>query len=110
MGNKKLKQPPKGKGKNQAKKAPNAASNSSIILIGYQAFYVMVMLGVLPSANLGETANAAVTAVLTVASAILIGKTYFDERNVGNARRSIGLLSLCALVTVYVLFKCGLYA
>jgi len=38
MGNKKLKQPPKGKGKNQAKKAPNAASNSSIILIGYQAF------------------------------------------------------------------------
>lgn len=86
------------------------SSNSTIILITYQVTYVVVLLGLLPKLAIGETLNAAITAVMTVTSALLIGKTYFDEKREGNVRRSLGLLSLCALVTVYVLYECGLYS
>ncbi|MBQ5674629.1 MAG: hypothetical protein IIV45_06035, partial [Lachnospiraceae bacterium] len=32
------------------------------------------------------------------------------ENNFNNVRGSLGLLSLCALITVYVLYECGLYS
>ena len=84
--------------------------NLTVILVLYQIIYVTAMLLILPMLNLGETANAAVTAIMTVTSAILIGKTFFEERKKNNVRGSLGLLSLCALITVYVLYECGLYS
>ena len=88
----------------------SSESNSTVILVVYQIIYVAVMLLILPMFNLGETAKAAITAIMTVTSAILMGKTYFEERKKNNVRGSLGLLSLCALITVYVLYECGLYS
>ena len=88
----------------------NKKIGGTVLLVAYQLLYVIVLLWVLPSLAVGETLNAAVTAAMTVLSAILIGKTYFEEREKGNVRRSLGVLSLCALVTVYVLYECGLYS
>ena len=85
-------------------------SDMTVVLVIYQIIYVAVMLWVLPMVGLGETAEAAVTAAMTLTSAILIGKTYFEERKKNNVRGSLGLLSLCDLVTVYVLYECGLYS
>ena len=85
-------------------------SDLTVVLVVYQIIYVAVMLWVLPMLALGETVNAAITAAMTVTSALLIGKTYFEERKNNNVRGSLGLLSLCALVTVYVLYECGLYS
>ncbi|MBR5516802.1 MAG: hypothetical protein IKU53_02415 [Firmicutes bacterium] len=85
-------------------------SDLTVILVLYQIVYVTVMLWILPMLALNETLNAAITAVMTVTSAILIGKTYFEERKRNNVRGSLSLLSLCALVTVYVLYQCGLYS
>ncbi len=82
----------------------------TVILVVYQIIYVTVMLWILPMLALNETVNAAITAAMTVTSAILIGKTFFAERRNNNVRGSLGLLSLCALVTVYVLYECGLYS
>ena len=85
-------------------------SNSIVILVIYQIIYVAVMLAILPKLAVGETLNAAITALMTVTSAILIGRTFFEERQRNNVRGSLGFLSLCALVTVYVLYECGLYS
>lgn len=85
-------------------------SNSTVVLVIYQIIYVAVMLLILPMLGVGETLNAAITAAMTVTSAILIGKTFIEERNRGNLRRSLSVLSLCALLTVYVLYECGLYS
>ena len=85
-------------------------SDMTVVLVIYQIIYVAVMLWVLPMFGLGETAEAAITAAMTVTSAVLIGKTYFEERKKNNVRGSLGLLSLCALVTVYVLYECGFYS
>ena len=82
----------------------------TVVLVIYQIIYVTVMLWILPMLGLGETADAAVTAAMTLTSAILIGKTFFEERKKNNIRGSLGFLSLCALVTVYVLYECGLYS
>lgn len=85
-------------------------SNSTVILVVYQIIYVAVMLLILPKLGVGETLNAAITAAMTVTSAILIGRTFFEERKRNNVRGSLGLLSLCTLITVYVLYECGLYS
>lgn len=85
-------------------------SNATVVLIVYQIIYVAVMLLILPKLGVGETLNAAITAAMTVTSAILIGRTFFEERKNNNVRGSLGLLSLCTLITVYVLYECGLYS
>ncbi len=85
-------------------------TNATVILVVYQIIYVAVMLWILPMFAIGETANAAITAAMTVTSAILIGRTFFEERKNNNVRGSLGLLSLCTLITVYVLYECGLYS
>ena len=85
-------------------------SNSTVVLVVYQIIYVAVMLLILPKLGVGETLNAAITAAMTLTSAILIGRTFFEERKKNNVRGSLGLLSLCALITVYVLYECGLYS
>ena len=85
-------------------------SNATVVLVVYQIIYVAVMLLILPKLGVGETLNAAITAAMTVTSAILIGRTFFEERKNNNVRGSLGLLSLCTLITVYVLYECGLYS
>lgn len=85
-------------------------TNFKSILVIYQLVYVVVMLWVLPLLSVSELMNAAITAAMTVGSALLIGTTFIKEREIGNGRRCLALLSLCALVTIYVLHECGLYA
>lgn len=85
-------------------------SNLKSILVIYQLVYVVVMLWVLPLLSVSEMMNAAITAAMTVGSALLIGTTFIKEREKGNGRGCLALLSLCTLVTVYVLHECGLYA
>lgn len=85
-------------------------TNFKSILVIYQLVYVVVMLWLLPLLSISEMMNAAITAAMTVGSALLIGTTFIKERERGNGRRCLALLSLCALVTVYVLNECGLYA
>ncbi|MDD6880196.1 MAG: hypothetical protein PUE18_01295 [Firmicutes bacterium] len=84
-------------------------SNSVILLVVYEIIYVLVILKILPMLKLAEVANAAVTAAMTLASAVLIGKTFIEERNAGRGRKSLTLLSLCALITVFVLYQTGIY-
>lgn len=84
--------------------------NLKTVLIIYQIVYVAIMLVILPMLSVSELVNAAFTAFMTVASALLIGATFVKERNEGRGRQSLAFLSMCALVTVYVLYECGLYS
>ncbi len=85
-------------------------SDSIVPLVIYQIIYVVVLLAILPMLNLSEVINAGVTAAMTVGSAVLIGRTFIVERNHGRLRSSLSLLSLCALITVYVLYQTGIYS
>ncbi len=85
-------------------------TDATVVLVVYQIIYVVLMLWVLPALALSETLNALFTAILTVTSAVLIGRTFFKERENNNVRGSLGLLSLCTLITVYVLYQCGIYS
>ncbi len=84
-------------------------SDKIVILVIYQIVYVFVILAVLPFLNLPEVINAGITAAMTVASCVLIGSTFITERNEGRIRSALGTLSLCALITVWVLFQTGIY-
>ena len=84
-------------------------TNTQVILVIYEIIYALIVLKILQVLALSEVVNAGVTAVMTLMSAVLIGKTFIEERNAGRGTRSLTLLSLCALITVFVLYKAGLY-